>query len=104
MVNDDLITPFSIAMDALSTLGNQNRWKIIESIRHENKATFTELKNITQMKGTALQFHIKKLIDARILIRTTERGPYKLSIIGIEAVRTFEVMQKAINKGIVNVE
>jgi predicted transcriptional regulator len=84
-------------MAALGVLSNTLRWSIVEYIKNERKATYTELKDLTNLKGTSLNFHLKRLIEARIVERTTERGPYKLTPIGEEAMRTYLKMQRVLN-------
>jgi len=89
-------TPMELACQVMAAICNPTRHNITRHIVRERKATYTELKNLTHLTGTSLNFHLKVLMKARILERTTERGPYKITRIGQEGLKTVDAMEREI--------
>jgi len=90
-----MANPMELALTVIGAICNPTRFSIVEHVQKERKATFTELKNLTGLQGTSLQFHLRTLMDVGILKRTTERGPYMVTNIGLEGLKTVKIMEKA---------
>lgn len=85
-MKDAELTALNIAGNALSTLGNSNRLEIAEFLRVEKKATFGEIRDKFGFNDNTARFHLKKLMEARLVEQTMTRGNYALTELGEEAL------------------
>jgi DNA-binding transcriptional ArsR family regulator len=85
-------------MGAIGTLSNPVRWKIMKFIEKEYKATFTELSILTKLSPTSMRFHLKALERNLVVIRTTPRGPYKLTRLGIEGIKAYHRFDRTLKE------
>ena len=68
----------TIVKDVLEPLSNKQRLQILKAMASETK-TFSNLSEITSLKGGNLLFHLQKLLDRDIIIQRHERGDYMLT-------------------------
>jgi len=62
----------------LEPLSNKQRLQILKSLSFETK-TFTELSEITGLRGGNLLFHLQKLLAGDLIIQRHERGDYMIT-------------------------
>ena len=91
-IKEETIKLFSRAMSALSS--NENRLKIALIIKNEKKATFAEIKGRMDINNSNLRFHLKKLQETHIISQNFQRGPYKITELGVTILRFFELLEE----------
>jgi DNA-binding transcriptional ArsR family regulator len=68
----------TVVKDVLEPLSNKQRLQILKAMASETR-TFSNLSEITSLKGGNLLFHLQKLLDRDIIIQRHERGDYMLT-------------------------
>jgi DNA-binding transcriptional ArsR family regulator len=90
------LTPFSeefIVKDVLEPLSNKQRLQILQSMASETK-TYSELSEVTGLRGGNLLFHIQKLQDGGLIFQRHERGDYMVTKKGYAMLNALKNMQK----------
>lgn len=73
-----LISEEPMVKGILEPLSNKQRLQILKSMYAETK-TFSNLSEITGLRGGNLLFHLQKLLDTNIIIQRHERGDYMIT-------------------------
>jgi DNA-binding transcriptional ArsR family regulator len=92
------LTPFSeelIVKDVLEPLSNKQRLQILQAMATETK-TYSELSEVTGLRGGNLLFHIQKLQDGGLIFQRHERGDYMVTKKGYSMLNALKNMQKVI--------
>ena len=83
--------PF-IVENLLEPLANPVRLKILITL-YEGKKNFTKLSQIMELKGGHLIFHIKKLLDSKLIAQEDNKGDYVITPKGVDAIRKIVFLQ-----------
>ncbi|WP_292349856.1 winged helix-turn-helix domain-containing protein [Methanoregula sp. PtaU1.Bin006] len=65
----------SVVKDVLEPVANIQRFQILKSLMVQTR-TFSDISQMTGLRGGNLLFHIKKLTDAGLILQRHERGDY----------------------------
>ncbi len=96
--NQDLI-PISeevIVKEVLEPLSNKQRLQILQSMANETK-TYSELSEVTGLRGGNLLFHIQKLQDGELIFQRHERGDYMVTKKGFAMLKALNNVQRLLN-------
>jgi len=98
-VNDDKIVnnqsldiPF-LLRNLFEPLGNDSRLKILSSV-YEGKKSFSELSKIVDLKAGHLAFHLKKLVNAKLIAQEASKGDYIITQKGLTLMKEMLTLQK----------
>jgi DNA-binding transcriptional ArsR family regulator len=86
-----LDVPF-IVENLLEPLANPVRLKILISL-YEGKKNFSKLSQIMELKGGHLIFHLKKLLDSKLIAQEDNKGDYIITPKGVDAIRKILFLQ-----------
>jgi len=90
--NQSLDIPF-LLQNLFEPLGNDSRLKILSS-EYEGKKSFSELSKIVDLKAGHLAFHLKKLVNAKLIAQEASKGDYIITQKGLTLVKEMLVLQK----------
>jgi len=90
--NQSLDIPF-LLQNLFEPLGNDSRLKILSSV-YEGKKSFSELSKIVDLKAGHLAFHLKKLVNAKLIAQEASKGDYIITQKGLTLVKEMLVLQK----------
>jgi DNA-binding HxlR family transcriptional regulator len=90
--NQTLDIPF-LLQNLFEPLGNDSRLKIL-SIVYEGKKSFSELSKIVDLKAGHLAFHLKKLVNAKLIAQEASKGDYIITQKGLALIKEMLVLQK----------
>lgn len=90
--NQSLDIPF-LLQNLFEPLGNDSRLKIL-AILYEGKKSFSELSKIVDLKAGHLAFHLKKLVNAKLIAQEASKGDYIITQKGLALVKEMLVLQK----------
>ena len=94
------LPPFSeelIVKYVLEPLSNKQRLQILQSMATETK-TYSELSEVTGLRGGNLLFHIQKLQDGGLIFQRHERGDYMVTKKGYAMLNALKNMQVLLEK------
>ena len=83
--------PF-IVENFLEPLANPVRLKILIAL-YEGKKNFSKLSQLMELKGGHLIFHIKKLLDSKLIGQEDNKGDYIITPKGVDAIRKILFLQ-----------
>ena len=86
-----------IVFNVFKAACNNVRLKILFKMEEE-KLTYSEIKELTGLSGTGITFHMDILLQAKLVERTTERGPYRITEMGHVTLRALIHMQNKIRR------
>jgi DNA-binding transcriptional ArsR family regulator len=66
-------------------LANKQRVRILKALAKETKS-FSQLSNLTKIRGGNLLFHLQKLLDTDMILQHNERGDYMITAKGYSAL------------------
>ena len=89
--NQEVNIPF-IVENFLEPLANPVRLKILIGL-YEGKKNFSKLSQIMELKGGHLIFHLKKLLDSKLIAQEDNKGDYVITSKGVDAVRKILFLQ-----------
>ena len=90
--SQSLDIPF-LLQNLFEPLGNDSRLKIL-AILYEGKKSFSELSKIVDLKAGHLAFHLKKLVNAKLIAQEASKGDYIITQKGLALVKEMLVLQK----------
>ena len=90
--NQSLDIPF-LLQNLFEPLGNDSRLKILASV-YEGKKSFSELSKIVDLKAGHLAFHLKKLVNAKLIAQEASKGDYIITQKGLALVKEMLNLQK----------
>ena len=90
--NQSLDIPF-LLQNLFEPLGNDSRLKILASL-YEGKKSFSELSKIVDLKAGHLAFHLKKLVNAKLIAQEASKGDYIITQKGLTLIKEMLVLQK----------
>jgi len=80
----------------LEPLANIQRFQILKSLITQTR-TFSEISQMTGLRGGNLLFHIKKLTDSGMIFQRHERGDYMITEKGYTTIKTISELAGEIN-------
>lgn len=78
--------------NVLEPLANSARLKIL-STTYNGRKSFSELSEITDMRGGHLIFHLSKLLSAGLITQGEKKGDYVITSRGVDAIRKLLTLQ-----------
>ncbi len=90
--NQSLDIPF-LLQNLFEPLGNDSRLKILASL-YEGKKSFSELSKIVDLKAGHLTFHLKKLVNAKLIAQEASKRDYIITQKGLTLVKEMLNLQK----------
>ena len=90
--NLSLDIPF-LLQNLFEPLGNDSRLKILASV-YEGKKSFSELSKIVDLKAGHLAFHLKKLVNTKLIAQEASKGDYIITQKGLTLVKEMLNLQK----------
>ncbi len=87
--NADTTTPVpddTVVRDLLDPLANIQRFQIVKALATGTR-TFSEISQMTGLRGGNLLFHIRKLTDAGMILQRHERGDYIITDKGYRTLK-----------------
>lgn len=90
--SQSLDIPF-LVQNLFEPLGNDSRLKILVSV-HEGKKSFSELSKIVDLKAGHLTFHLKKLVNAKLIAQEASKGDYIITQKGLTLIKEMLTLQK----------
>ncbi|HTY74484.1 MAG TPA: winged helix-turn-helix domain-containing protein [Candidatus Nanoarchaeia archaeon] len=96
--NDKIVNSSSLDIPFLlqnlfEPLGNDSRLKILSSV-YEGKKSFSELSKIVDLKAGHLAFHLKKLVNTKLIAQEASKGDYIITQKGLTLVKEMLNLQK----------
>ncbi len=91
---DDIITDIpeeTVVKDLLEPVANILRFQILKSLAAQTR-TFSDLSNMTGLRGGNLLFHIKKLTDSGMILQRHERGDYVITDKGFKTLNAVSAL------------
>ena len=76
----------------LEPLANPARLKIFLGV-YEGKKSFSKLSQASSLKGGNLLFHLKKLLDARLIVQEDNKGDYVITQKGANVIKKIFLFQ-----------
>jgi len=92
-VNSESLDISFLLQNLFEPLGNDSRLKIL-AIVYEGKKSFSELSKIVDLKAGHLAFHLKKLVNAKLIAQEASKGDYIITQKGFALVKEMLVLQK----------
>ncbi len=80
----------------LEPLANIQRFQILKSLITQTR-TFSEISQMTGLRGGNLLFHIKKLTDSGMIFQRHERGDYMITEKGYTTIKTISELAGQVN-------
>jgi DNA-binding transcriptional ArsR family regulator len=91
-LNQKEIDVSSIVENLLEPLSSPVRLKILISL-YEGKKSFSKLSQIMELKGGHLIFHLKKLLDSKLIAQENNKGDYIVTPKGVDAIKKVLFLQ-----------
>lgn len=86
----------TIVKDLLEPVANIQRFQILKSLTAQTR-TFSDISQLTGLRGGNLLFHIKKLADSGMILQRHERGDYIITDKGFKTITAISQLHQMIN-------
>ena len=86
-----------IVSEMIEPLASPTRFQIIQALSGETK-TFSELSQLTKLRGGNLLFHLKKLQEAGMIMQRHERGDYIITEKGFRIITSMQETYASVRK------
>jgi len=90
--NQEILNIPFLVENLLEPLANPVRLKILTSL-YEGKKNFSKLSQVIELKGGHLIFHLKKLLDSRLIAQEDNKGDYIITQKGVDAIKKILFLQ-----------
>jgi DNA-binding transcriptional ArsR family regulator len=87
----------SVVRDLLEPVASTQRYQILASLMVQTR-TFSEISQITGLRGGNLLFHIRKLTDAGLILQRHERGDYIITDKGHKTMTAVSRLYHELNR------
>ncbi len=74
------------------------RFQILTALMNQTR-TFSEISQLTGLRGGNLLFHIKKLMDSGLILQRHERGDYIITDRGYKTMTGISRLQRSLSPG-----
>lgn len=82
--------------DLLDPVANIQRFQMLKALMIQTR-TFSDLSHMTGLRGGNLLFHIKKLVDAGMILQRHERGDYIITDKGFKTMTAIASLHRLLN-------
>jgi DNA-binding transcriptional ArsR family regulator len=86
----------SVVKEILEPVANIQRYQILKSLTTQTR-TFSEISQITGLRGGNLLFHIKKLTESSLILQRHERGDYIITDKGYKTMTAISQLHQLLN-------
>jgi len=102
--NRDIIEEISddtVVKDLLEPVANIQRFQILKALTIQTR-TFSDISQLTGLRGGNLLFHIKKLTDTGMILQRHERGDYIITDKGFKTITAISHLRQLLNPNTTN--
>jgi predicted transcriptional regulator len=85
-----------IVKDLLEPVANIQRFQILKSLTAQTR-TFSDISQLTGLRGGNLLFHLKKLTDSGMILQRHERGDYIITDKGFKTMTAVSQLHHVLN-------
>jgi predicted transcriptional regulator len=85
----------TIVKDLLEPVANIQRFQILKSFTAQTR-TFSDISQLTGLRGGNLLFHIKKLTDSGMILQRHERGDYIITDKGFKTYTAISQLYRSL--------
>ena len=82
--------------DLLEPVANIQRFQILKALTVQTR-TFSDISQLTGLRGGNLLFHIKKLTDSGMILQRHERGDYIITDKGFKTMTAISQLHQVLN-------
>jgi predicted transcriptional regulator len=86
----------SVVREVLEPVANIQRFQILKSLMVQTR-TFSDISQMTGLRGGNLLFHIKKLTDSGLILQRHERGDYIITDKGFKTMTAINQLHNVLN-------
>jgi predicted transcriptional regulator len=86
----------TVVKDLLEPVANIQRFQILKSLTIQTR-TFSDISQLTGLRGGNLLFHIKKLSDSGMILQRHERGDYIITDKGFKTMTAISQLYQLLN-------
>jgi predicted transcriptional regulator len=86
----------AVVKDLLEPLANIQRFQILKSLMVQTR-TFSDISQMTGLRGGNLLFHIRKLTDSGLILQRHERGDYIITDKGFKTMTAIFQLHQVLN-------
>ncbi|MEN6442187.1 MAG: winged helix-turn-helix domain-containing protein [Methanoregula sp.] len=86
----------SVVKDLIEPVSNVQRFQILKSLTVQTR-TFSDISQMTGLRGGNLLFHIKKLTDTGMILQRHERGDYIITDKGYKTITAISQLYQVLN-------
>ncbi|OPY16770.1 MAG: hypothetical protein A4E69_00163 [Syntrophus sp. PtaB.Bin138] len=86
----------SVVKDVLEPVANIQRFQILKSLMVQTR-TFSDISQMTGLRGGNLLFHIKKLTDSGLILQRHERGDYIITDKGYKTMMAISQLNQVLH-------
>jgi len=97
-MGEPTIADSSVVKDVLEPVANIQRFQILRSLLVQTR-TFSDISQLTGLRGGNLLFHIKKLTDSGLILQRHERGDYIITDKGYKTMMAISQLHQVLNPG-----
>lgn len=90
------ISDDAVVKDLLEPVANIQRFQILKALLVQTR-TFSDISQLTGLRGGNLLFHIKKLADTGMILQRHERGDYIITDKGFKTMTAISELHKLMN-------
>ena len=90
------ISDDTLVKDLLEPVANIQRFQILKALTVQTR-TFSDISQLTGLRGGNLLFHIKKLTDSGMILQRHERGDYIITDKGFKTMSAISQLHKLLN-------
>jgi DNA-binding transcriptional ArsR family regulator len=87
----------SVVKEILEPVANAQRFQILKSLMVQTR-TFSDISEMTGLRGGNLLFHIRKLTDSGLILQRHERGDYIITDKGYKTMAAISGLYHALNR------
>ena len=93
------ISDETVVKDLLEPVANNQRFQILKDLTVQTR-TFSDISELTGLRGGNLLFHIKKLTDSGMILQRHERGDYIITDKGFKTMTAISQLHQLLNSDI----
>jgi len=88
----------TVVKDLLEPVANLQRFQILKALAIQTR-TFSDISQLTGLRGGNLLFHIRKLADSGMILQRHERGDYIITDKGYRTMTAISDLYRSLNPG-----
>lgn len=88
----------SVVKDLLEPVANIQRFQILKSLAIQTR-TFSDISQMTGLRGGNLLFHVRKLTDSGMILQRHERGDYIITDKGFKTLTAISELSRRVDRG-----